>query len=221
MAANSSSMRLRLVLAAATASMLSVLAPGAQAAPTTVTDKTGDANAINDQGVCFAPPACVPNDTATPGSQPAFDIATLTLSSTFTGKGKTRTPKALVVTLSYVGKPDETSTVHRVTAADAGGCATFLLQYYAQPSGNQSALRTCSDGSDPTVLIYDVPLPMPKITENAIIWTIPYPVLKSLPSPLRPGAVLSGLGAHNRLAHAATAPVIDNVASELSYKLGS
>lgn len=214
-------MRPRLVLAAVCASALSLLVPGAHAAPTTVMDKTGDANAINDQGACFAPPACLPNDTATPGSQPGFDIASLTLSSTFSGTGKARTPKALVVTLAYVGKPDETSTVHRVTAVDAGGCSSFLLQYYAQPTGKQSALRTCSDGSDPTELFVDVPMPMPKITENAITWTIPYAALKTLPSPLKPGAVLSGLGAHNRLAHAATVPVIDNVASELSYKLGS
>lgn len=197
--------------------VVALLGSGAHAAPTTVKDVTGDANAINDQGLCFAPPACGPNDTATPGSQAGFDIVSLTFGSTFKGK----TPTALVVTLEYAGKPDETSTVHRVTAEDAAGCSTFLIQYYAEPTGNSSSLRTCGDPASPTALSLDIDLPMPKVDGNKLVWTIPYTLLKGLPSPLKPGGVLSGLGAHNRLAHAVTAPVIDNVTSEATYKLGA
>ena len=210
-------MKLRLAAVGAAVGVAALLAPADAGVIVMVEDKKGDATAA-DQDLCVDASTCAPRDVAGPWSQPGFDIVSLTFGSTFQGS----TPKELVVTLTYAGKPDETSTVHRVTADDANGCGTFMIQYYAEQQatgGKASALRTCDESA---ALGYsDKELPLPKVTENSIVWNIPYTFLKGLNVPLKPGNVISGLGAHNRLAHAATVPVVDSVVSDKTYKLGS
>lgn len=211
-------MRIRTVLATSSVLVAALLAGDASAASVTVTDTAGDANGVNGQGVVAGPA----ENTATPGSQNGFDILGMTFSSTFTGKGKTRAPKDLVIVVNYAGRPDETSSVHLVNIGASGGCdSPSSLLYFAGPLGKSAVMRTCTDGSDPTATFHEVDLSAPKVGDKTLTWTISYKLLAALPVPFKTGTSLTDLGAQSRYTHAVNLPVMDLVRSTSSYKLGS
>lgn len=212
-------MRIRAFVAAAVVAGLAFGPQASAARAPQVKDLPGDANAVNDQGLCILTAGCgIGNDNATPGSQAAFDILSVTVDTIFVKVGKKKVPSALVVTEKFAAAPSDNFTVHRVTG-EIAGCA-FMLVYTADESGKSSHVRQCGEGT--AGLSRDTVAPMAKLGANSITWTIPFKTLLKLPVPVKVGQKWENLGAHNRLVPVAvTVPQIDQVESAASFKLGS
>ena len=213
-------MHRRAVFVASGLLVAALLAGDASASPVTVSDTVGDANAVNGQDLVTAPG----ENTATPGSQTGYDITSVTLASTFTGKGRKRAPRDLVVRLELAGKPLRSEVVYSVETGRIGDCQSgIMIQFWAGLDGGgwTSHLRTCPTGG--LDLGYTIPLRMPTFGERTVTWTVPYDRLTSIPHvKLRLGDPLPDLGAVTRVDNGAYAiPVVDTLTSTASYRLGS
>ena len=213
-------MRLRAVLAASGLLVVAALSDGASAATVTVKDVVGDANGVNGQGFV---PGLPGENTATPGSQPGYDVASVTFSSTFTGSGRRQVPKDLVIRLELAGEPLRKGVVYFVDTGRIGDCEMGLLfEFAADLEGRStSQIRTCPVHS--IELFRTIALSMPVFGERSVTWTVPYSRILGIPqAPLRVGDPLPDLGAETRFAGGAgNAPVMDTLTSTVSYRLGS
>ena len=209
----------RAVLVASGLLVAGMLAGGASAAPVTVRDVVGDGNGINGQSAVTTPV----ENTPTPGSQPGYDIASVTISSTFTGAGKRRVPKDLVVRLELAGEPLRRGVAYFVRTGWIGDCNMGVMFEFSAPLEGSwtSQIRTCSDKD--TELWHSVPLPVPTFGAKSLTWTVPYDRLTSIPYvKLRVGDPLPELGAEVYAAPGLlNAPVMDILTSTVSYRLGS
>ena len=207
-------MRIRLATAAAVAGIAVVALPGhaATAPKPQITDPSGDANAINDQGL-GSPVPSVPSVSTGPADDSAADISSVTFASTFKVKkvkGKTvKVPTGFTVTMK-LGAAPVPETFYRITAA-IPSCTDLFIEYGTDVAAGGTAMR-CPALPGATGTDYSVPDAVVK--DSTIVWTIP---VSALPA----GTTLSTLHAETRFNPAViTAPAIDVASGSATFTVG-
>lgn len=216
-------MRKALALVAVAAMSVSVASPSLAKAkpkpkpklpaskPLVVTDNAGDANGINDQGGLL--PAN-PEQSTPQGQRTAADILKVTFARTDDGKAVT----GMTVTLSLAAPPDR-GTFYRVTGS-VPACSVFWFQYgvdlAANPYDGNLRHNCAGDGGGPVPATANMSIPT-VVKGNDIIWTLP---AKMFPAGVKLGNLISPIGVETRGYAQATAPVIDQLKTDKSYKIG-
>ena len=206
-------MRTRLLaLAAAGGLAVAALPAHAAGAPKPqVTDPTGDANAINNQGE----PQSVPSQ-STPADLAAADIVSVRFATTFATRvvhgERVKKPTGMTATLTLAAPPTDPFINYRIDV-NATQCAPLFFEYSTSPAGRGTDLRC--PGSIP-VATPDTLLAVSKavVKGNTITWSVP---LKSLPV----GTTLSSLEADTRFNPVKlTVPAIDIATSNKTFTVG-
>jgi hypothetical protein len=204
-------MRIRLAAAAAVAGIAVAAVPGfaAKAPKPQITDPTGDANAVNGQGVLIGSP-----ETSTPADASSADIKSVLFRTTFKSKkvhGKVvKVATGSTLTMTTTAAPTQAQVLYRVTVTTPGCDSEVFFEYESSPATPTNGVR-CAH-ADLTSTDYGVPAAVVK--GNSVIWSLP---LKAFPA----GTTLSGLAAETRgnpgLVYA---PVIDEASSSATFTVG-
>jgi hypothetical protein len=183
-----------------------------KAQPLVATDTAGDGNGLNGQG--FGDVTGQDPSQATPADRSAGDITKLTIARTDDGK----TVTGLQVTLSLSAAPDR-GTFYRVSTS-VPACSTFWFQYGVDMTGAPTPgnLRHNCSGDGSGVVPATVNVDIPTVVKNTdIIWTLP---LKAFPAGVKLGSLIDSISVETRGYAQATAPVIDRLTTDKSYKIG-
>lgn len=193
-------MRIRLASAAAVAGIAVAALPGhaATAPKPQITDPSGDANAVNDQGVG----APIPSASTGPADDAAADISSVAFTSTFKIKKvkgkKVKVPTGFTATMK-LGAAPVPETFYRITTS-IPSCDSLFIEYGTDVATGGTAMRCPAlPGGDET----DYTIPDAVVKANTIVWTVPVAALSA-------GTTLSALHAETRANPAIiTAPAID------------
>ena len=183
-----------------------------KAAPLVATDISGDGNGINGQG--FDNITGQDPSQATPSDRSAGDITKLTIART----DDTKTVTGLQVTLSLSAPPDR-GTFYRVSSS-VPACTTFWFQYGVDMTGAPTPgnLRHNCAGDGSGVVPATVNVDIPTVVKgNDIIWTLP---IKMFPAGVKLGNVIEAIKVETRGYAQVTAPVIDRLTTDKTYKIG-
>lgn len=204
-------MRARLLaLAACSGIAIAGLPAHAATAPKAqITDPTGDANAVNDQGE----PAAIPAQ-STPADVSAADIKSVTFATTFVTKrvhGKSvRTATGFTVTLALAAAP--VPFVNYRVYASTGACTNLFFEYNATPG--TAGPRVRCPGDVPAVSADKLFTATTTVKGSTIVWTVP---TKTFPV----GTGFSTLKADTRFNPVKlTAPTIDEASSAATFNVG-
>lgn len=166
-----------------TAAIVAMFASPATAATTKVTDARGDGNPINR---CIfgglLSDVCVPP--LEPASTPGLDITSIT----WTTKKVNRRPVALIVAMTFAGKPNINEN-HYQAFFSLGGDACAANPAIESWS-TEAYVRICPNGLDEKI----VKIARPKVTTNQVIFTIPTSALSQVR--VSKGTALRELGGH-------------------------
>lgn len=207
-------MRIRLITAAAVAGIAVAAVPSnaASSLKPQITDVTGDANAINGQGVVTGAP-----EPATPADVSAADIKSVLFQSTYKTRrvhGKVvKTPTGFTITMTMAAAPTVPNVIYRV-ASSAPICDTLFFEYSTAVSGASGSAR-CAASLPQT----SGPIAVTGVVKgNSVIWTVP---IKSIAA----GQTLSSLDAQTRFISgtpglSVTAPQYDEATSSATYTVG-
>lgn len=205
-------MRLRLLaLAAAAGIAVTALPSHAATAPKPqITDPTGDANAINGQGIVTGGP-----EPATPVDVSAADVKSVLFQSTFKTKkvnGKVvKVPTGFTVTMTLAAAPTTPEVFYRVIAAVAGCANDVFFEYGTDVATGGSDVR-CPATPPANDQTYSDAAAVVK--GSTITWTLPL-------SAFRAGTKFSSLEATTRFNPAVvTAPQIDDATSSATFTVG-
>lgn len=199
-------LRSSLLLVAPIAAMAAVSAHAAVPAkapkPLVITDDTGDANLISDQGFISNTP--IPSGTKTdPASAAQFDIKSLTVAATggmATKKVGRKTVKffnctGYTVTMELAGAPLAQGTLYRVQASTPLH-PTYWLEWSNEASGaSQTTLRYTDEAA--TLGTTSIPIAAAKVVGTKIVFTVTSGNIKASGEKLGK-AILSGFGADVR-----------------------
>jgi hypothetical protein len=204
-------MRIRCGLAAlaTVASVVGFATPSVAATPhAQVTDPTGDANGLNDQGFGLPIPGV-----STPVEDSGADIVSVLFHSTFTTKAHKKVPTGMTITLTLAAPPAP-EHIYRVTA-NGSTCsgAQLFFEYTTAVGASPPGDARCPG----TVKSTDVAVTSVVASGDTITWTVP------LSGGLTKGERLSGLGADVRIELSkpgTTVPAIDEASSTASFTVG-
>lgn len=203
-------MRARLITLAALGGLALASFPAhAATAKPQITDPTGDANGINDQGVG----APIPSE-AGPADFSAGDITSVSFTSTFvtrkvSGKLK-RVPTGFTVKMALASAPTTPEVFYRVVAS-AADCTDVFFEYGTDVATGGSTVRCPATPPAPSTTYSDAAA---VVKGNTITWTLP---LRAFPV----GTTFTSLTAQTRFNPAVvTAPQIDAAASTATFTVG-
>lgn len=199
-------LRSSLVLVAPLVAMAAVSAHAAVPAkapkPLVITDDTGDANLISDQGLISGTP--VPAGTKTdPASVGQFDIKSITVAATGGMASKKVGRKTVkyfnctgyTATLELAGAPLAQGTLYRLQASTPLH-ATYWLEWSNEASGtSQTTLRFTDEAA--TLGTTSIPIAPAKVVGTKIVFTVTSGNIKASGEKLGK-AILSGFGADVR-----------------------
>lgn len=204
-------MRTRLLaLAAAGGIAVAALPAHAATAPKPqITDPTGDANGVNDQGSGLGGPTA-----AGPADDSSADITSVLFQSTFAKKVTTKVrhhkrvkivkkvPTGFTVTMTLAGAPGP-ETEYRVVAATTD-CSDIFFEYGTDAATGGSDVR-CP--ATPPATEVDYKAPVATVKGTTITWTLPIAIFPV-------GTTFTGLSAQTRLNPVVvTAPQMDGAAA--------
>ena len=208
-------MRIRLCAFAAAAGLAVAAFPAHAATPKPqITDPTGDANGINDQGLGLPIPS-----QGGPADFAAADITSVLFKTTFVtrtvNKKRVKVPTGFTVTLSLAAVPTVPNVIYRV-AASATTCQTLFFEYSTAVNATTPGSARCAASlpapSGPVTITSAI------VKGKTVVWTVP---IASEPK----GTTLSGLNAQTRFVSGTpgvslTAPQFDGAASTSTFTVG-
>jgi len=203
-------MRARLVAVAAAAGVAVAMLPAHAAGPRPqISDPTGDANGLNDQGSGLGSP---PSMTTSPATIAGADITSVQFSTNFVTRvvkrKKVKVPNGFTVTLTLAAATT-TDIEYRVSGA-AADCMSVFFEFNTAPVTGKSGTR-CPGGTPTSNTDYGI---KGSATGNKVTWVVPNGVFHN-------GTVFSELNAQTRTVEGAiTAPQIDYAESAATYTVG-
>jgi hypothetical protein len=209
-------------LACALAVSADAKAPVAAPAPLVMTDQTKDGNGLSDQGLVETP---LPEGTATPADNPAFDIKSLTVAATGSvvkrkvgGKMTTFFDcTGFTATIELSGAPLLTGTLYRVQGATPLH-ATFWLEM-SNPADGPSVTTLRYTDEAATLGTSSVVIKPAAVSGSKITFTVNAANLKATGGERLGKTVWSGFGADVRTngkvqGSGATAPMWDQLRTD-------
>ena len=160
------------------------------------------------------------------GAQAAYDIVSTTFSTIGTGSGKAYKATKLNVVLTLAAPPSKQAGSTYGVDATVAGCGYFNLSYTPGATlGEGSVFTECGTPADETGSTATLISLSPKVKGNTITWSMS---VKSLPKPIKQGAVFSDLVAHASINEPVFGIIgpgvfganIDDAAGTKSWKLG-
>lgn len=203
-------MRTRLVAVAAAAGVAVAVLPAHAAGPRPqITDPTGDANGLNDQGSGLGSP---PSTATSPATIAGADITSVQFATNFVTRvvkrKKVKVPNGFTVTLTLAAAT--TADIEYRVSGAAADCTSVFFEYDTAPVTGGSDAR-CPGGTPTSDINYGI---SGSANGNKITWVVPNGVFHN-------GTVFSQLNAQTRSVEGAiTAPQIDYAESAATYTVG-